>query len=114
MLAIPVYWFVCILGFKLYVQVANCIGQQIRTRAIRTMLLYIWFLGFVFCEVPFAFFFPAWLSESLEVFSPQPLTTGLLIMFGAVTFAFSGWYAWRGETARESATMHRQEQCTTD
>lgn len=48
---------------------------------------YIAWILFIFIYIPYSFFFPAWLSESMELWQRTPDATMIMILFGAAISA---------------------------
>lgn len=94
-LMLLLYGFACYCGALMYLTVAAAIRKSIPNRFAMYVLLYGWFLIFLAIEVPIGIFFPAWLSERLEIFPRESLTTALLILLGCGTLATVVWNGWR-------------------
>tara|TARA_B110000211_G_scaffold169736_1_gene191525 strand:- start:785 stop:1102 length:318 start_codon:yes stop_codon:yes gene_type:complete len=58
---------------------------------VKLMNSYLLFAFFVLISLPFTIFFPAWLSEKLEVVERTPDTTMYFILFGCFVLAIAIW-----------------------
>jgi len=106
-LAVFLYIVACYLGIRGYFAGAGYLHQRLHNKAIRSVLLYPWFLAFVVVEVPFGIFFPAWLSEKWSVFPRTPGTTTGLLLFGSCCLALAAWRSWRSAEVRRVSEIPR-------
>ena len=95
---IIIYIFVSYLAIHFYFHLQSRL-ISIKNVPIKTLYIYVLFFLFILVEIPFVFFFPAWLSEKLEVFERTPETTMFLVLFGAIVLAGS---IWKGRSSRPS------------
>lgn len=79
-------------GMILYV--ASCIylakfNTRVRRKVNGTLLLeYIAWLLFIIVYIPYSFYFPAWLSESLAPWQRTSNTTTMMLFFGMAVSVF--------------------------
>jgi len=88
---IPVYVFFCISGFKIYFYLQNKNMKQTQNKLKRGIATYGLFACFILLEIPFAIFFPTWLSEKLNIVERTSETTMYFLLFGCLVLAFSIW-----------------------
>ena len=87
---ILIYTIVCIFGVRLYFYCHSTI-KEVRKGVSSILLSYLLFFIFVLIEIPFAIFFPAWLSAKLTIFEHSPNSTMFLLLFGVTVLALSIW-----------------------
>lgn len=61
----------------------------------KNVIDYALFAGFICLQIPFSIFFPAWLSEKLEVVERTSDNTMYFLLFGCVVLAISMWIGWK-------------------
>jgi hypothetical protein len=86
------YIALCILGFKLYffLQQKNL---HTRDKLKKGIVSYALFILFICIEIPFAIFFPAWLSTRLNVLDKSSESTLYLLILGVIVLSLSIWKA---------------------
>ncbi|MDN7134968.1 hypothetical protein J6J28_04405 [Pseudidiomarina sp. 1ASP75-5] len=89
------YMLVCIAAVRAYFYCQNKL-KSYKDSLPLTLLSYMFFFVFILIEIPFAIFFPAWLSERFSVIERTSNNTMLLLLFGVFTLAFS---IWQGRSA---------------
>lgn len=89
---IAIYIVLSVLGFKLYFFLQNK-NLDTKSKLKKVVASYTLFILFIFIEIPFAIFFPAWLNAKLNVFNQSSNYTMYLLLFGTLVLCFSIWYA---------------------
>lgn len=97
--------YVCYMGVRGYCFVSIKVHRRISQEAIRTVVLYVWFLIFAVVQVPVAIFFPLWLSQAWNVFEAGPTSRSVLILLGCATLAAAAWLGWKSKEAQELAKL---------
>ncbi|MDY6948609.1 MAG: hypothetical protein SXG53_23140, partial [Pseudomonadota bacterium] len=92
-----VFAYVCYLGFRGYFFVAVTVRRHVSHDAVRTGLLFVWFLAFVAIEMPVAVFFPLWLGERWNVFDDGQMSRAALILFGCASLAIAVWFGMKSK-----------------
>lgn len=87
----PVYVFLCISGFKLYFHLQIKNTNQTQNKLKKVIITYGLFACFILLEIPFAIFFPTWLSEKLDIVELTSETRIYFLLFGCLVLAFSIW-----------------------
>jgi len=83
------YIFGCYLCARTYFYFMDFLRQSPKNVFIRNLMIYGLFIVFVIIEIPFAIFFPAWISEKMAIFERTSFTTGGLILFGFFVLVIS-------------------------
>ncbi len=90
-----VYIALCIGGFKGYFYLQNINDRQKSNRFLKVCYSYVLFAIFICLEIPFALFFPAWLSEKLIEGASE--STIYFLLFGCFVLGMS---IWKGRSYR--------------
>lgn len=96
---IILYILICIGAFRLYFYLQYLNQQKRSDSLMKNINSYLLFACFICLEIPFAIFFPAWLSEKLHVFERTPNTTMYFLIFGCVVLATA---IWKGRIAKKN------------
>jgi len=85
------YILISIGAFRLYFHLQSLNQKRKSDFLIKTINSYLLFACFICLEIPFAIFFPAWLSEKLQVVARTSDTTMFSLIFGCIVLAISIW-----------------------
>jgi len=96
--AILVYVIACIIGVRAYFSLMSKSKIKLKNSLTQIISSYILFGVFVITVIPFAIFFPAWLSEKLMIIERTSTSTIILILFGCFVLALS---IWKGRNYRK-------------
>ena len=88
-MSIFVYFYICYFFARLYFSRKRFKKEVSKNKLAKIITEYVFFLTFISLEIPFAFFFPAWISNKLIVTQNNPINTILLIFFGAIVLVIS-------------------------
>lgn len=90
-IAILVYVILCLIGVRVYFFLMSKNKIKLKNSVTQIICSYILFGTFVITVIPFAVFFPAWISEKLMVIERTSASTITLILFGCFVLALSLW-----------------------
>lgn len=102
--AVSIYFFFCFGVVRLYFFLAGNIYLRSNNAIIKNGLIYALFAIFVLTVIPIGIFFPAWISEKLDVIDRSPSVTIMLILFGCAVLVTSLWMGWRSKEGRRFAS----------
>ena len=88
---ILIYIILCVSGVKVYFHLQNRNKTKVQSTFKEHSFSYLLFVLFIFLEIPFAIFFPAWLSEKLAVVERTSESTMYFLLLGCLVLAFSIW-----------------------
>ncbi len=94
-IAVFVCIYFCYLAAKYYFIIQRGFDKTIKGNSKRLFFSYSLFLAFILIEIPIALFFPAWVSEVLEVIKYTPESTAGLIVIGCCVLVFSVIYGYK-------------------
>ena len=92
------YILICIGAVRLYFNLQSLNQKSRRNSLYKNINSYLLFACFVCLEIPFAIFFPAWLSEKLQVVERTSDTTMYFLLFGCLVLAVA---TWKGRIAKK-------------
>lgn len=93
---IIIYMLVSYFGVRIYFCFQNGLKDK-KNSLSKLVFTYLIFFLFILVEIPFVIFFPAWISEKLDVFERTSETTMFLILFGVVVLIGA---IWKGRASR--------------
>ena len=85
------YVFLCVKGVDSYFYLQSKNMSQTHNKLKKNIVTYLLFVLFVLLEIPFAIFFPVWLSEKLMVVEGNSEMRIIFLLFGCLVLGFSIW-----------------------
>lgn len=91
LILILAYITLCIAGFRGYFYLQEINQSYKANKVLKVFYSYVLFAVFICIEIPFALFFPAWLSAELMIWDEVAESTVYFLIFGCLVLGISIW-----------------------